>query len=191
MKLAILIPTLENRRNAFLQLVHDLYSQIGRLDCEVLPFEDNGKKTIGFKRNYLIDKAVAMKAQYIAFFDDDDIPGENYIQRQMEVVESGKDCGSLKGLITINGGVPEIFEHSMKYPEWKTNEQAKEGEVKFERGINHLNAIKTSIASQIKFPEINFSEDHKFSIALQKSGLLKTEHQIEDIIYHYEYKSKK
>jgi hypothetical protein len=89
--------------------------------------------------------------------------------------------------MTTNGGNPEIFEHSLKYKQWRTTTN----EIKFERGINHLNLVRASIAKQFKFPEINHGEDHKWATKLQDSGLLKTEYYIDEILYYYNYRTTK
>ena len=57
----------------------------------------------------------------------------------------------------------------------------------YERYPNHLNCIKSSIAKQFKFPEINFGEDTLWADKVFKSGLIKTEHFIDKVIYHYKY----
>src|SRR5688572_21048564 len=142
--------------------------------------DDRMDVTVGEKRNALLEKA---QGEYLCFHDDDDWPEPNYIKRLMEAVESGCDCASFKGIITWNGEKPEIFEHSLKYSEWKTTEN----EVKYERFPNHLNAMKSAIAKQFKFPEKNFSEDFDWSTLVHQSGLLQTEHYIPEVIYNYRY----
>ena len=82
----------------------------------------------------------------------------------------------------------KIFEHSIDYKEYKTNPPT--FAITYERYPNHLNVIKTDIAKQFKFPEISFGEDTSFATQVFKSGLLKTEGYIGDVIYHYKYKTK-
>lgn len=186
MKLSILIPTIDKRKHLLGEVINLLSEQIknfaGDQDVEFLINADGD--TIGKKRNYLLNKA---NGNYVAFFDDDDRPGEFYIKHLIEGIKKGVDCCSLRGIITTNGGPPELFEHSLKYSEWKTTTN----EIKYERYPNHLNCIKADIAKRFQFPEINFGEDHKWSKALHESGLLKTEHYINDVIYHYQYLSNK
>jgi len=135
----------------------------------------------------ILDPLFKRYGEYVCFIDDDDSVSENYIEWLLEAIESGCDCASLRGVITTNGGSPEIFEHSLKYPKWRTTNNP----IKYERGINHLNLVKASIAKQFKFPEINHGEDHDWATQLQKSGLLKTEFYIPDVIYFYKYLSNK
>jgi hypothetical protein len=107
----------------------------------------------------------------------------------MEGIEKGVDCCSLRGVITWDGTKPEVFEHSIKYNEWKTNEQTEP--IRYERFINHLNCVKKSIANEIKYAEISHGEDRKWSEDLMKSGLIKTEYYIDSVLYHYRFISNK
>lgn len=183
MKLSILIPTTESRRNMTMELVDKILDQIERGNyigiVEVVALYDNGEKSIGAKRNELVRLS---KGEYVCFVDSDDDLATNYIDLVMDGIELGVDCCSLRGVITWDGENPQIFEHSIKYNEWKTNDL---GAIKYERFINHLNVVKKSIASQIKFQEISHGEDRIWSESLQKSGLIKTEHFIDSVIYHY------
>lgn len=189
MLLNILIPTISERRECFKDLILKLTEQI--IDCNaeedisIISLCDNGLLSIGAKRNELMNKA---KADYVCFVDDDDTVSSSYIQNLIDGIAKGIDCCSLMGVYTVNGQNPELFEHSIKYTEWKTNPPTMG--IKYERNPNHLNCIKTSIAKQFKFPETNHGEDHHWSKQLQASGLLKTEHYISDIMYEYKHKTK-
>lgn len=154
-------------------------------DIQIVPAPDDGFFSIGYKRNWLLDKA---EGEYVAFFDDDDIPSKDYIKHIMEGINKGVDCVSLRGVITWDGQNPEIFEHSIKYDEYRTNHT---GVPKYERFPNHLNAIKASIAKQFKFPEINHGEDTDWATQIKNSGLIKTEHYVDAVTYHYQYVTNK
>lgn len=182
MKLSVLICTLPSRKDLFKSLWDNLFSQITD-EVELISW-DTESATIGAKRNALLGWA---RGEYVAFVDDDDSVSENYISLLMEGINKGVDCCSLKGIYSIDGLMDGIFEHSLKYGSWRTTENG----IKYERYPNHLNAIKSSIAKQFKFPETNWAEDHNWSKQLHESGLLKTEHYIEQPIYFYKYISKK
>lgn len=143
---------------------------------------DGNDGTVGEKRNRLLQKA---KGKYVAFIDDDDFVSDDYIYHLMEGVEKDVDCCSLVGEITFDGKNPKKFIHSIKYDSWFEKNNV------YYRCANHLNCIKKSIALQIMFPEKNIGEDHDYSMKLQKSGLLKTEHEINSTIYYYDYRAKK
>lgn len=182
-KLSILIPTIKRHDALLTKLKFELYSQIlpyaGQVEILIDDAEDD---LVGVKRNRLLERA---KGQYICFFDADDYPGVNYISSLMAL--EYQDCASLKGSYSVDGKFDGIFEHSIKYKSWETVD----GPVKYLRYPNHLNAIQSDIAKQFKFPEKNFGEDHDWSEQVFKSGLIKTEHYIDDIIYYYRFVSKK
>jgi glycosyltransferase involved in cell wall biosynthesis len=196
MKLAILIPTLPSRKDKFDLLVNELIRQViesgwvYRRDVKIIYDEaDRNVKTIGAKRNTLMSLATnTAKSEYVCFIDDDDRVSPNYIKHLKAGIESGVDCCSFRGVITENGQNPQVFEHALKYKEWRTNQF---GEIRYERYPNHLNCIKTSIASQFLFPHTSYGEDHVWATKIHESGLIKTEHYIDEIIYFYDYVSNK
>ncbi len=171
-------------------LITKLQGQISKCSfaAEIL-YDDSEFDTIGEKRNRLLKNA---KGKYLCFVDDDDDISNNYIERLRWASISDCDCASLRGVITTDGKNPLIFEHSIRYKEWKTN---KEGEsphaTTYERFPNHLNMVRSSIAKKFKFTEKNYGEDFDWSKKLHESGLIKTEQQIPDIIYLYKYISNK
>lgn len=183
-KLSILICTLPNRKEMLDKLIAELQDQVYYCGWPVEIKLDDSDHTIGEKRNSLLSTA---DGEYVCFIDDDDTVSSNYILLLLDGIKKGVDCCSLKGIYSVNNVFDGIFEHSIKYQEWKTTSN----EIKYERYPNHLNCIKASIAKQFKFPEKNFGEDHDWSKQLHESGLLKTEHYIEQPIYFYKYISKK
>lgn len=148
----------------------------------------SGGLSTGELRNSLLRDA---KGEYVCFFDADDWPAEDYIKTIFQNLSTNPDCLSLMGVMTTDGENPEVFEHSLYYKEWKTNESVKYGGVKYERYPNHLNVIKSEIAKQFQFPDKTFGEDHDWSTQLHKSGLLKKEVVIKRILYYYRYVTKK
>ena len=183
-KLSILIPTLSSRANECMRLVDILLDQIERAELfgivEVVTLYDSGEKTIGTKRNELIQMS---KGEYVCFIDDDDEITTNYIDLIMEGIYKRVDCCSLRGVITWDGVKPEVFEHSIKYENYTTTENP----IKYERYPNHLNCIRKSIAYDFKFPEINHGEDTDWASQIKRSGRIKTEHYIDNVIYHYKF----
>lgn len=191
MKLSILIPTVESREGELNMLSEKLYKQIFDDELhevvELCINIDKGEKSIGQKRNELLKAATG---KYVAFFDDDDRPAQNYLEILMRGINYGADVVSLKGVMTTDGENPEIFEHSLKYSEYRTNYHAGQG-IKYERYPNHLNCIKASIAKQFKFKEIDHGEDTIWATEINDAEVLKKEYYSDDIIYYYQYKSKK
>lgn len=189
-KLAILIPTLESRRAHLNTLLTELDKLIKKSDAlndvHIIVNSDNGKKTIGQKRNELLEQGVKL-ANYVAFFDDDDMPGPEYIKQLMRGISMGVDCCSLRGVMLTDGKNPELFEHSIRYNSWATTKKP----IKYERYPNHLNCISSAIASQFKYKEVSHGEDRDFSDQLHRSGLIKKEYFIKKVIYIYQVNTKK
>jgi len=178
-KLSILIPTVKEDEDLLMELLEELSIQIEPYGSSIQILIDYDEyESIGRKRNKLMEKATG---DYVACFDSDDKPSIYYIDWMMKVVESGCDCGSFLGLYSENGVALGKFEHSLKYKKWETTQ----GEIKYLRFPNHLNAVKTEIAKQFKFSEKNHGEDFDWSTLLHESGLLKTEFNIPEIIYYY------
>lgn len=177
MKLSILIPTTEDREKFNTRILFELNrqkSQYQRNEVELL--WDFGTETTGFKRNRLVNTA---KGEYTCFVDSDDMITDIYIKKQMDVVNSGMDCGSLNGLYFCNGIYDRPFTHSIKYKSWFTEREA------YRRCPNHLNAVKRGIALQIPFPDKIVGEDGVQSMDMLASGLIKSEYEIKETLYLY------
>lgn len=180
MKLEILTPTLHNRKHFYQRLNYEIIRQIQLLGVsdyvEHTLQIDNGEMTTGAKRNDMIRNS---EAEYICFFDCDDMPTDVYVKKQLDVAISGMDCGSLNGLYFCNGVYDRPFTHSIKYRSWYTERDG------YRRCPNHLNAIKRNIALQVPFPDKTIGEDGVQSMALLESGLIKTEYEIKETLYLY------
>lgn len=183
-KLAILICTLPERERSFNRLIEVLQHQRKRLrnpqDVHIV-YNDvaKGIETTGKKRNDLVQRAIEIEAKYIAHHDDDDLPGVNYLKRQLEGIELNVDCCSLIGQIYWSGKPGKPFYHSIENKEWWEDNQ------KYYRMPNHLNCQKLELVKDIPFPDQVFGEDGKQSYAMRDAGIFKTEHKIEEVIYHY------
>jgi len=188
MKLSILIPGLIGREDSRASLVSKLRKQARELgvfkEVQIIVNIDDGSKTIGAKRNELLEAA---RGKYLCFIDDDDEVSQTYLEDVFEGINYGADCCSLRGVITWDGIDPEVFEHSIKYGAYATTTNP----IKYERYPNHLNVIKSEIAKQFKFPETDHGEDTNWATQIHESGLIKMEHYIDRVMYHYQYKTNK
>jgi hypothetical protein len=183
-KLSILIPTLPARFGFFEILTMMLTQQIDESKAPVI-ISTNSDTTIdiGTKRNRMMAE---VDTEYMAFFDDDDMPGPNYITHLMEGISKGVDCCSLTGIYTKDGQNPTKFVHSIKYDNIFTGDDGV-----FYRPVMHINCLKTEHARQAEFPSWRFSEDSKWAMDLMSKGCLKTEHVIDEVIYNYLFVSDK
>lgn len=182
MILSILICSLEERKEYLNRLTEKLKLQNKYEDVEICVYTDNKENSIGTKRNSLLNNA---KGKYVCFIDDDDMVSDNYIDLVREGCFTDKDCISLNGVITFDGQNAKQFIHSIKY-----NSYFEENDIYY-RPPNHLNAIKKELVKDIKFEEINYGEDTDWAMKICNLGILKTEHEIQEIIYLYIFNSNK
>lgn len=166
------------RKDTLRHLLNNLAQQChGIEDAVQIEVDSAVGGTIGGKRNRLLDMALG---SHLAFIDDDDNVAQNYVELVLEGISNGVDCCSLTGIINEKGK-ESFFLHALRFRTWYTGEDGK-----YYRYPNHLNCIRSNIAKQFMFPEFNHGEDRKWSDDLHNSGLLRTEHWIEQPIYFYE-----
>lgn len=186
MKLSILICTMVKRKALFDVLIVEIRSQIERYglekEVEVLSECDEGQMSIGEKRNILLDRA---KGDYVCSIDDDDWIDSEYLSKIIEALESEPDCVQLIGAMNTDGFSLSRFEHSIKHPVYYDHQGV------YYRYPNHLNPIRREIAQKFKFPETNFGEDTDWATQIRDSKLLQREEEIDKVIYHYRYSSRK
>lgn len=201
-QLSILIPTTSDRCDFYADVMTELCRQVRVLSeyndkdywryVEILKDPRGKEYTTGTKRNDLYASATG---KFSASIDSDDMVPSYYLRTLLENIEANPNakCFSLLGIMTTDGNNPEMFEHSMRYNRWHTHENAAVGSVKHERYPNHLNAIRSDIAKQIKFPDLTVREDHLWSEALYKSGLIRPEDEvyIDKVLYNYKVRSNK
>ena len=87
MKLSILVPTLDSRSLYLSMMLSSLEGQLTP-EVEVLTEIDRGEKTIGEKRNILLERATG---DYISFVDDDDIVAYDYVDSILRAIETSPD----------------------------------------------------------------------------------------------------
>lgn len=184
--LAILICHLPERYDYMKRLSAILDPQLQKHKNNVVCLSDDSRyKKIGKKRNDLVQRAIEAKAKYFCFIDDDDRVSTNYIDLLMEGIHKDVDCCSLNGIITFDGQNPKPFIHSLKYDYYFEKENV------YYRPPNHLNVVRTEIARQFPFPEKNHGEDTEWAMQMCLARVLKTEHEIKQTIYYYDFRSKK
>ena len=196
--LSLLIPTTPDRQPTFSRLVDNLTRQIHLaggfeqvyIHTLVTPKWDKSNPvphhSIGFKRNQLLKEAHGL---YVAFIDSDDRVASDYVELILDGIDKGPDCCSLNGIITEDGKNPLKFQHSIRHNAYSTNPDSEP--IRYLRYPNHLNCIRADIAKQFSFPEIMVSEDTAWATQVHRSRLLRTEYDIPEIIYYYDFISNK
>ncbi|HEY3429630.1 MAG TPA: hypothetical protein VGK39_03065 [Cyclobacteriaceae bacterium] len=141
--------------------------------------EKQGGPTTGAKRNTLVDAAIQAGATHGAFFDDDDIPGPTYLQRNQEATNGDYDTAELWGQYYEHSKQMNPFHHSLAHKKWWQDNKF------YYRCPNHLNCMKLEKVKDIKFLDRTFGEDGNWSEDIQKAGVLKTEYPVKEITYYY------
>lgn len=180
-KLSILIPHIRSYDVYYSRLRAVLDPQLTD-ECQVIVMIDEGQMSIGKKRNWLLNKA---SGEYVCFIDSDDLVSDDYIKLVFEGISKGVDCCSLRGMYYEDGKEIKPFIHSLKYDAYSEDEKY------FYRFPNHLNTLKASIAKNFSFPEKNHGEDTDWATKIHKAKVLRSQHMITPVIYHYLYRSKK
>lgn len=181
--LTIAIPTIEKRKIIFNELHDELKKQslpYGDL-IEIIYLRDNGEMSIGNKRNELNNLS---NGKYVIQWDDDDWIMEGGIDLIMEGIKSDVDVVSFNQWCDIEQWGKLRYFHkycSLKYT-------PPNNKIDYENAIinftpDQKNAIKTKIAKQIKFYDLNHAEDSYYMRDILP--LLKTEHYINEFIYLY------
>lgn len=187
--LAILIPYTPDRDALYARLSSELYSQMIDRRVVIIPLRtDKGPSkqephntgpTTGAKRNTLVQMAIDIGAEAIAFHDSDDMPGSTYIQRGLEFVESGMDCAELWGQIYWSGKPGMPFHHYLSCTHaWEDN-------VQYHRPPNHLNFWRLEKIKHFRFENKTFGEDMTWAMEIKNSGSINTMMPIPEVIYHY------
>jgi glycosyltransferase involved in cell wall biosynthesis len=174
---------LPKRAECYNALMQELNKQIAVNNAqdkiEIITETDNGENSVGKKRNNVLDKA---RGEYVCFIDDDDMVTDIYVSKTLKALESKPDVVELVGFLP-KYNLP--FIHNLNCG----GHFRKDG-IQF-RTPNHLNTIKTSIARQVRYPEISHGEDQDYSHRLWDSRLMKTEALIGDRMYIYQFDSAK
>jgi hypothetical protein len=177
---SILIPSVPRRRLAALALYDNLEYQARGLDVEILLLLDNHMRSIGKKREALVQ---ASRGRYVAFVDDDDGVDDYYVR---EIVEAATfDSATVitfDSHCIINDGPVVRVNHSLANPNEEYNPAG------FKRKPWHVNAWAGDLARAWPFPDTNYGEDWAWCESMLP--FVRTEHHIDAVLYFYRYDSK-
>jgi len=105
-ELSILTPTIPSRKEQLSKLSEKIAKQSNDLAVEHLSFADNRTRTIGAKRQALLDIA---RGEYIAFVDDDDDIEPNYILEILLATMKGPDVITFEQNSYYNGAFSKVI----------------------------------------------------------------------------------
>ena len=176
MILSILTPTIPGREKQLYALQQKIEEQIGGQAVEHLILSDNRKRSIGAKRQALLDIA---RGQYIAFVDDDDDIADGYVAELLKATVSSADVITFLQGATYNGQQSVVDfqlgqgDHGFA-PGGITN-----------RDAWHVNAWRRSRVSYCQFGESNYGED--LTWCQQARRMAETTVHIPKILHFYRH----
>jgi glycosyltransferase involved in cell wall biosynthesis len=181
-KLAILIPTIESRKeqfNALRDRINKLIESNFDTSVQLISICDNKEISIGAKRQQLLE---ASDARYVVFIDDDDRIHDDYITDILSAISHQPD---FIGFQIECSGTPGITANvSNAYSDWADKVDGFD----YVRTPYHKTPIKRDIALHIGFKDMRFGEDYDFSKRLKESGLIQKEYHIDKVLYFYQFK---
>jgi hypothetical protein len=182
--LSIMLPTTTDRRKTFYQLLEIIMKQINKLDAselvEVLIDEDNKEKSIGKKRQDLLERTTG---KYVVGIDSDDSISIDYLESILDAIKN-EDVDCVGFLIDCDmDGVKKNAISSIVYSDWCENKDGYD----YCRSIYHKTPVKSIIAKKIGFEDKRFGEDYIYSMGIK--SLLKKEHFINSTMYYYRFKN--
>jgi len=201
---SILICQIPERYHSAQGLLHSLLEQqsVARMqDVELLTFMDTKRRSVGAKRNVLLDAA---QGEYLCFIDDDDEVATDYVQKIYRLIaktrkeETPADVICFPQRCTLMGkGV--VHECTYSIAHWKDREPDKRRGLAQTETPNvlawsgppaHTMVWRRKLAQSAKFPEKNFGEDVDWVDAVCEKA--KTEICINgEPLYYYNFDEQK
>lgn len=157
--------------------------QAKSLPVEVLVFLDNKQRTIGEKRDALVQIA---KGDYVAFVDDDDDVTDDYVRVLVNAIKATSakepDVITFKQLSSINDD--ESFEVSFGLNNENEGAHQDGGVWKpIKRKPFHVCAWKRSLVKDYHFPALQYGED--WGWIEQFIDKAEVEHHIDRVLHYY------
>lgn len=180
MILSILTPTILGREKQLQALQTRIEAQSSELknggQVEHLILSDNRKRSIGAKRQALLDIA---RGQYIAFVDDDDDIADTYVTDLLAAAASGADVITFMQAADYNG------QKSIVDFQLGQGDHAYEPDGITNRDAWHVNAWRRSRVAHCQFGESNYGED--LTWCQQARRMAETTVHIPKILHFYRH----
>jgi len=180
--LSILTPGIPERLEQIGRLTAAIQGFLkGEGQVEHLVFIDNRQRTVGEKRQALLEMAQGL---YVAFVDDDDAVTNDYASEILKAIYHRPDVVTFRQVAEIEGVAGEV-DFSIKHPD---NEAWRPGGV-CKRRPWHVCAWKRSIAMRSSFPATNYGEDWAWAAPLQ--ARLTNEEHIDKVLHYYRHSAER
>lgn len=181
--LSILLPTTFDRRNTFYPLLEFILKQINENGVngivEILIDEDNKEKSIGKKRQELLERA---NGEFVVGIDSDDWIADDYIERIINAINYSPDIDHIGFYERCNiDGVISKSIFSIRHKKWEENADGYD----HIRCANPKSVIRTEKAKKVGFCGLRYGEDRIFSETV--TAILDKEYFIDKELYYYNY----
>jgi glycosyltransferase involved in cell wall biosynthesis len=197
-KLTILVPTVPSRIELFyVKLMKELLRQIEpyKNDIELISFFDNKKRSIGKKRQEMVNLS---QGEYIVFIDDDDGISEDYVSQIMTKLYENPDadCVVFDTLFRSNGEIDKLCKYGIEFEygfindsEWRgkpahtmvySSKIVKNHQYTDMGGGEDINWVKRAyldIKNQVRIDKVLYFYDAEYSTLSEMSGIS------EEVIY--------
>ena len=176
MKLSILICAVPSRSDNYFTKLLDVLLAQDVSGVEILWLGDNKKRSVGEKRNNLLDIA---NGEYVTFIDDDDMVANDYVSELLRAIKGGADVINFQVMCSVNGGEYKRVDYDATFK--RDSDHADH----YKRIPNHLMCTKRVLAQTARFPEISMSEDAQYAKKLML--LIKSQTFINKPLYYYTF----
>lgn len=181
MKWELLILSQPGREAYLARLQAVLRPQIEQYpDVKVTVRNCDFKLDLGQNRQRLREES---QGAYSNYLDDDDLVPANYVSTMYPLLD-GVDYIGFRLQMYTDGEKQKPTFHSLRYKEWNADQEG------YYRDISHLNPIRRELALAAEMSG-GFGEDARWSDALRRLGIVKTEHFVDEVMYFYYWRSNK
>lgn len=180
-KLSILIMTVPSRLEYFYpRIMKQVLSQTEKYDnIEVLGFFDNKKRSVGTKRQDMLDLA---RGEYLVFIDDDDRITDDYVDSIIGVLKNNSkvDCIVFNSICCIeNSSLKKLCKYGIEYSYGDIN-----GGLEWRGLPAHTMVWKSEIAKKHRYSNMERHEDVDWVKRAVKD--IKKQIRIDRVLYYYD-----
>jgi glycosyltransferase involved in cell wall biosynthesis/tetratricopeptide (TPR) repeat protein len=179
-RLTICVLTVPSRLDhCFARLTAKLCQQAQDKPVEILALLDNKRRTIGEKRNLLLQHA---RGQYVCFVDDDDELAEDYTEALLAAIASvpPPDCIVFDAWVTIDGQAGKRCRYGIELEDRDLPDE-------YQRLPNHLCCFRRQLAQAVRFDAVSWHEDFRWAAAIRPR--IERQFRIPRVLYYYRYES--
>jgi hypothetical protein len=200
---SVLIPSVPSRIGKMAKLFEKLQAQIGDLPVEMLCLLDNKKRTVGMKREVLVQSA---KGHYLAFVDDDDDIADDYVAKIVAKIKAETQCppnlwadvivfrqrctftnAKCISCLEIDGPPFEI-DHDINHPMDPVHQYPDGTWKDIRRKPWHHNVWRRDLAQSEHFPDTSFGEDGGWCSKLWPKVMIQS--KIDATLHYYQFNGK-